>query len=1005
VVAGKPDHVTLAVWAPNAIRTGDFLGVTDNKDRTLPAKVLAVTELAVDLGAVPAGIGVAPLSIGPPAWTTPDPLLLATYPPQDGPDIDLPAGSLVAGANAAFAVRFGAGRKVAGEFHSGTVLVPDEPESKFEYTRGKAVDEHELSHTRQYAWFGPLMWSFVPWGALAEGIAEASSAAEELGFFYSKDVAARLTTQGGTRTLEIPDAGGVEFGPGKNAQIVQGTVVVDAVLGDPRAGGFQITTGVALADGDVRARLLQTRSDAAANANKAIGVLSTWSMGGISTLVVESVVKGMVELISLIDRKVKNLAEPTDDTDRAFFPATVPDAARPRAIRIDAGPGGEHLTLKKYDVVRVKGASFTHVFHLAEDGTVELEDPPPTSGPTRALAVALVAADDPFFNVEKQFFTGTGFDVLRAIFDPWGRLHLDTQRDNHAALDGFLRTLRYAFGSHSWTFIPFLGFWFLTDGRRNIGTNTAHRSWMEQYAANNSGEMYSAAGKLSAQPEFVGDIARYWYFEGWRDNDTFGFESRRLRGKLQAPGIHYRPFPRVLPAVTAGGPVAAPNGGMTTPSTHYEGLDLADVFAAKDRPNPHDADTTVTPDGFAPSSQGYIPTPAGVQRSCGMYAGFTRAGKHRLTVSREIDGADEAQNAQEEGGGVQTIYHDVTIKPVKVLVGGVEIPGAARAPNTAGAGGVVTDPLADLFVLELLATQRAVVTVEPNSGRRYAVTALRPKTGDVLRVELSGIDPVIVAQRVTGKDEMVEVSRHYPHDAAKGFDGTVLQAKGLHLPDDVHVPVRWLKVKVVDVIPVREKAESALKGVNAVTTPRKPGDEIFLMVPAAILKVLSVKTTIYDAGAPALKTDPAPEITVEKTPDKEKTFVGIGAIFKVTFADTDPPEHALKLELNVDVGKAGNSATLKAEVKLVPHFTLTPTGSVEISSAAGGDLELTPSGGVVPEAGTITVTPSDGITSSVKAGKVVLTVAKGAPLGDKRALVSNDADKKKKARITFKVIA
>src|SRR6185369_11073562 len=80
---------------------------------------------------------------------------------QDGPDVDLPASSFNSSNDPAWIVRFASARKVAGQFHSGTVLLPREPESHWEFTRGKALDEHELSHTRQYGYLGPLMMSAI----------------------------------------------------------------------------------------------------------------------------------------------------------------------------------------------------------------------------------------------------------------------------------------------------------------------------------------------------------------------------------------------------------------------------------------------------------------------------------------------------------------------------------------------------------------------------------------------------------------------------------------------------------------------------------------------------------------------------------------------------------------------------------------------------------------------------------------------------------------------------
>src|SRR6185369_7188565 len=108
-------------------------------------------------------------------------------------------------------------------------------------------------------------------------------------------------------------------------------------------------------------------------------------------------------------------------------------------------------------------------------------------------------------------------------------------------------------------------------------------------------------------------------------------------------------------------------------STHYEGMDLPDVFVDKPGANPHDADQTLDPVGFSPSARGFIPVPAGVQRTSGMYVAFTRHGKHRVTVVNGIPFALEAREAQEKHlllrAVPQTIFHDIEIKPVDVTIG------------------------------------------------------------------------------------------------------------------------------------------------------------------------------------------------------------------------------------------------------------------------------------------------------------------------------------------------
>ncbi|WP_437569788.1 RHS repeat domain-containing protein [Sorangium sp. So ce542] len=980
-IAAVPDEVLLDVLHAYSIESGDILGITDG-EKTLPFKVGHVAEVEFELGAAPRGAGNVDLepSGGPSPWDLAMPEAYSGYPPQQQGDIDLDGSSYAANNNPAWIVRFGAGTSVRGTFHSGTVLVPNEPESRFDYTRGKAVDEHELTHTRQYAWLGPLFLSLVPWFAV-EGITEAAGDADELDFFYSDPKDATVLTEGAQRLLSIADPGDIPFAAGEIVQAVQAGRIVNVTLRDRDAGGrFRIQAGPELDDGACKVRLFQERSDGAKTWNKTIGALGLWSVGGIATLVTEGLIRGIAELVGAITKSANALTSPAA-ADRSFFPAAVPDPGRPRAIRVGARPDGGSLTLKKYDVVllRTDGnvTSETHVFDVAADGTVELESVPTAAS---SLEIAQIAHDDPFFTIEQRAFRHPVYDVIRAIYDPWGQLHLQTRRDRggeHAGLDGFLRALRYAFGSHSWIGLG-LGLYTLSAIWNKCNRD---KMWFEQHASVNSGDMYTAAVTMRHKPEYVGDIGSFWYTVSSRYDDVLGLwehstPSGRL-ANLDAIGLNRSDDLRYLPAFSAaGGSGAKPNLGATTPNTPYVGMNLPDALAAKPEPNPHAPAAAPDPAGFSVTVQGSVPVTPGCQRSNGAYVAFTQAGKHRATVRNDVPEADRALVAHEDGA--QTIYHDLDIKPVEVTLGGVAV--AAFTPPAVAAG---VDPLASLPQIELLVTQRATVKVTPNGARRYAAITPRPLTSGAIRVRHdAGSDPVIEAQRAVGAEDIVEIARFFRHSG--GYADPAL-ARGVHLPEDLFIPVRWLRVKIVDTVPLRARLDPKEPPLAGAV---KPDAELYLFVPASVSSNPARTSATADAGAPAHTTISAPKL--EPVPiGAFRDFVGVGGIFKLTFPE--PPDHPVTYEYTTQVGAP--AIPVKSQFKIEPHFTLNGLAEVRI----GNTIELTPSlAGAALQPGTLKVEPAANITAVIEAGKVKITATAGAAQTVRKVIVGAQHDGKMK---------
>ena len=674
-----------------------------------------------------------------------------------------------------------------------------------------------------------------------------------------------------------------------------------------------------------------------------------------------------------------------------YFPARVPDPGRPASIEIFP-VGNKTLELAPHDRVTVTADGTvwerTNVTAVAA-GRVELEEPPPFSGAERDFRIAKVFANDPMGNADSVTMRLMGFGWLRTVLDPYGQLHFRLQ-PQHRWLDVLLRIVRYTLGSQSWSATP--PGWLFWD--RALGRE--HLSQIEQDASEESGDLYSPVGRLRGPTAVVGDVARYWYFHLPRDYSSTASGARDYRygtlileGRQDAPGVHIKDIPRVAPSVVVPPTPGAPEPNRGAQAGPDPGRDVPDVLFTKNNATPNSANAT-DPNGFAPAFRGWVPTSPVLERACGVYTAFVREGTHRITIRNfgaplppgqgpdVLYLADRGREAQEGGTSFvfpvsQTLFFDVPVQPVTVSVAGLAI----------GEGGTI----------QLVQTQRATVAVAPNADRRYAVSLTQPDTSDVLRADG---DLAIVAQRLNSATaEPVEISRVYRYDAARdAFDSGGLVQHGLHLPTDVHIPVRNFNIQVVNTLPVRNSISTGLGSI--VTTSRLPGQEVFVLVPAAILSPLRLSSP-SGAGAPNLT------IGVETVPEAVRAFVGDGGIFKITFPANDPPEEPADLLFRVDVGVPGRSATLEARVQLTPHFRLVPQGGgTSFQVARGATITLTCTDGV--NAGTVVVTPAGGVTTTVAGTDVVVTVEAGAAVGPHRILVDDAANPLRKARRTIEIV-
>lgn len=165
----------------------------------------------------------------------------------------------------------------------------------------------------------------------------------------------------------------------------------------------------------------------------------------------------------------------------------------------------------------------------------------------------------------------------------------------------------------------------------------------------------------------------------------------------------------------------------------------------------------------------------------------------------------------------------------------------------------------------------------------------------------------LVAVAVSPDAVPVEVSRFYAASAAGGFGPGGLANAGVHLSRSVDIPVRRFTVNVVDTLALRD----TLAPTDPPLATLAVGVDAFLLVPAPIVRP---PTVVSVAGAPpaAGAVNPVTPISAGIAAD----FVGVaGAAFTVNFAPGAPVGDTV---MRVDVGTSA-----AAFATLTIAFTLT----------------------------------------------------------------------------------
>ncbi|MBP0445832.1 hypothetical protein J8J14_13715 [Roseomonas sp. SSH11] len=867
------------------------------------------------------------------------------------------------------------GARSDGRLSSGTVMIPDDATESWYLDRPTSLETHELRHTLQSAMLGPLLFGMLP-VALIEDILKSLTGLGDPE--WSAYAAGRIATQGGLRRLEIPNPGEVEFAAGRKVELSTGGQVIIVTLGEAGEGGFLLTDSAVaqLPDGIVQVRQgaeeLNTAEDVA---GFVLDFASFFTLGNLASTLGAVVFKLVPDLIRGIVHALQG--KPFFDPARLdFVPATVPDPARPAAVQ----PGGA-ITLHPTDRVRVQAGERsldTVVTRVDPAGIVELATAPPTDPPDRALAIALIARDDPLAGLSTGVADYLHVRLLHWIYDPWAELHFATKPDPGSYRDELLALSRWAFSSSAWSML--LPGVFIWDNLFRQVKEKGHLSSMEQGASAHSGDLYSSLARLGGSPEWVGDIARYRFWTIFREGTLVPL---RL-GDAPGAGADPKGFePWIFPRRQGGAPIAAPNRDQQ--AAPDAASDVPDILVQRNLMEPALL-TVPVPNRVLPAPIATLPCEAGLQRTAGIQIAFTRPGDHRITTGSFFDASD-AQEAQDEGS--QTIFFDRTVKDVSVRAAGHDIP----------EGGTI----------KAVPCQRVTVSVAPAGDRRHALMLQRPVDGAVARL---AAELVLQVQTATGQ-EVLEVQRvHVVHPFGIQEDRNTRWPQ-FHLLPELRIPVRRVILEVVDRIPVHA---SLLPASPDPLPPPKPfvlpGEEGYLIIPARLHITRPALAVTYPSPRPANGTDPDPALQpVTPVPSALAQVVGEGAILRIPFDPTDPPEETCLLEWTLALratqpkqggGTENISANIRASIEYRPHFRLELPAAGD-SAAAGGSLVLHISAAV--KAGAVTVTPSDGIAVTVSADgrDITLAIAAGAAKGPRKVLVEDAAVPAHQARRTILV--
>ncbi|GEA80902.1 DUF4157 domain-containing protein [Cellulomonas uda] len=869
-------------------------------------------------------------------------VLLAETPPGAGTITTAPGQSVVAVALEAV----GDARTVT--LGPGTLLVPEEETTEID--RGQSLSNHELTHTVQYARWGPLWFCAFPMIALElPAILTSDTELPEFSAFLDASVAAGADA---LWDVTIPQRGGVSLAEGDTLQVVQGARIVEAEV---RSSSGDVVR-VRVSSGTVpTGRVAVRKKQSAAGWDVSIAILDLMTHGGLVNLLAGSTWGGIFWLVGKAFYGLGRAIGGTGDLYAGTVTVGGTTITLARAGDAEKIPVTGRVTVRQGEDTVIRSAT-------RAGQTLSLGEPVTFTGDVRVaaydshepgsafdwydyragtvdaanhFAVDLGAGHglEPEDRVVVRYRSGRPFrtDVLAVA---GGRVELATRvpvtgdelsvriarvgasdplgnADSAAMVEMGMGWMKWLFDPYGqvepavapgdWTRwllrvmrwllgtqnFSLLPFGYVWWGRL-FGLQKEHEAPIEQEASSESGDVYSPLARLTGEVERGGAIA---------DRRATVGDVMRYRF---TPGDRSRTFVTRDRLDTPGVHLSRtlrvmPTRSSTGTSADPNGAVRADAAT----PDPgrfvsavltdHEGDTDPR---ALPLNGGGTPDALGYRASAlGSVPVSARLERNESVYAAFTRPGDHRVTTRNGIAGateaVEAHAKDLQTLWFDVTVADVTVTAAGRALDATAPG------TSDRLVL--VPTQSVDVTTTPGAPRVHRVTALDPAGSVTVR------DARLTAVSATTAPVPVEVSRHYAATDGRYTGG--LAFAGMHLSRDLDVPVRTFTVEVVTTVPLR----AAARADAAEVTTLARGTEAFLLVPANVTVPPAV-ATIGGAPPPAGTPDP---VARADAPDAAAFLGPTGSAWRVLFPAAATPGAYV---LTVSVGDGTTSHTLTCAV-------------------------------------------------------------------------------------------
>lgn len=939
-------------------------------------------------------------------------------------------------------------RTVSGTLSCGSTLVPDDPEN-WEFDRQKSLIEHELIHTRQCCWFGPLLTSYIPLGAI-EGLFDGISEGEDP--TYSPYVQGRLKEVEGDWYLVIPSPGETSFEEGTPVQISKGGRTREVELGPGNTGeGFRLPSPLRdYGTSDVYIR--RRRSNWQGVPEWIINILQILTHGGIMNATVGTVYGG---LFFLIYRGIYGLAHLSESRAGRYYDVSFEDNGTRLHLTGDEGlaalRGASRVIVKSGETTVVREVASindhditlsTRVSFINPGGVSPYSTHDPTSAldPYNYYPAQVADLDQParitISPVNGESLTLTVYDRVKMLVGnqsqttvvmhvsgntaelkdapplPTGETSLRVAKVGHNDAMGWVDDwlLEYFdMGWMKWLFDPY--------GQIDY-----------QFRPSNWTQTFTRITRYIFGTQSWCVIPGAGFF--WHDN---AFKQTKQRGHMswmeqqasEESGDLYSAFCRLRNTPRYVGDIgrfwyfAWPGGDrsnfsvitanmLDAPGVHYDDANKPRLLPLVTGGAP--ASQNPNGDAMAPAGSGECLADGFVRRNWATPNDTTMADPPSFAPSETALLPTSA--ALERCGGTYVTFtrsgkHRISVPNAagSDMAESLEVQRDWGKQNIYYELDTVEDvsvtcaglTVANGTVLTLLETQEARIKVTPNNTRRYALTVTDPSESTFVQAN----DTALIA-RTPGSDaeQPVEISRRYAYSAADGtFDDPGLNHHKTLFFGDIHVPVRQFSVKIVrdlyfrSAIPTLAELSAAFDSHR--TSLLRPGDTAYLLVPSPVTGALNRTAVSYPGSPPSPgNVDPLPSLTAqEPNPEGFDDYLGDGLIIQVTFPAQEPPQEETLMTFKIGIGRSDNSTEIETSITLKPHFMLRSAATYQVPATGALNLtcEVAP-GDPAVRGSNVVVTPSQGITTTVSGdGRTVTLTTAGASPGIRTVKVE-DAD-------------